>query len=213
MTRPSAPRDARIWARRSRPYQDTSLHRRGHPDTAEIEPDTHVDTFLRATYRAIRTVRKPLLTEHQPPGNTFVSQWLRLSYPLTDGPSTHDRPTPICGSVSVAYADNDLTRGLETLFDPFIVLDADHRVMYANRPARVLFNNGRFCPWGRDIADFAGFEVTLTMEPQDMFACGRVQRFSTRYLSQGVLLDLRIRARGLQQNGRYYYVLEIRVET
>lgn len=182
------------------------------PSQDTDEPHCHESAFLRAVYRAIRNVRKPILTEHQPLENAFVGQWRRLLFPLTDGDSDFADPKPICGCLCLAYADNELSPGLETLTNPVIVLDAHQHVLYANRPARVLFNNGRFGPWGGNLFDFSGIQVTLPMEPRDMHDCGRVISISTRYLCHALLTELGIRVTGLRHNSHYFYLLEIRPE-
>lgn len=191
-------------------YRDSCLDHCSTPASERRDPGCHVGTFLRATYRAMCAVRKPLLTGHQACDRSFVCEWQRLAFPLTDGASDRHAPKPVIGCVTLAYAENEISPGLETLIDPFLVLDAGHRVMYANHPARVLFNDGQFGPWGRDILEFAGFEVTLPMEPQDLHVSRRVMHFTARYLRKGVGLNLEIRARSLRQNQNYYYLLDIR---
>lgn len=181
-------------------------------DSDHPQPEPHVDAFLKAVYRAISNVRKPVLAEHQPPTNEFIRQWCRLIFPLTDGHSDQTAPKPICGCICLAYADNELSPGLESLADPVIVMDADHRVMFSNRQARELFNGGQFGPWGRNIFDFAGLQLSISETPRSMYESGQVLTFKTRHLAHALLSYVVIRVSSLRHNGHFYFLLVVRCE-
>ncbi|MEL6169349.1 MAG: hypothetical protein AAFR35_11700 [Pseudomonadota bacterium] len=99
----------------------------------------HISAFFNALYGAVCQRRRPVLSEHEPPKDVFVSQWRRLIVPVVH-PSGE-----VVRLASLTLAEDPLTQGLELMLDPVFIVDDRLQVRWGNRPARLLtgLRNGR----------------------------------------------------------------------
>lgn len=172
----------------------------------------HTSAFICAGYRAVRDARAPALTVHVSSLQGFSHQWRRLIFPIAAGPSTKEHPKPIIGLIAIAFPDNDLAPGLESLSDPIIVTDQDLLVFFANRHARELFSEGIHPPWRQNLFDFAQIQIDVGTPPKSLYETCAAKTFEVRHVSHTILSNMIVRVSGLKHNGRYYYLMDIRPE-
>ena len=169
--------------------------------------EPHIRIFFTAVYEAVARARRPVLTEHQPPPDVFVHQWLRLIYPVSDGRSTAAAPLPVTGFLALIYPENLLAPGLEAMADPVLVTDQELMVLFANHAARRQFDHGRSRSWRLPLFEYTGLDFAPTVSARDLADSGRVLAMRSHRVSGALLSRMAIRVSGLLHNGHAYYML------
>lgn len=138
-------------------------------------PD-HVDRFISAINRDVMTRKRRVTTAHHTAGQLFVSLWWRSIVPVCN---QHGETV---GLLAHNYPENELRAGLEIIPVPVLILDDDHRVCYSNKAARQKFDQGRYGPWDRALFDYAGLDLHIRDNPEDILASGLTQTTSCRHI-------------------------------
>lgn len=144
----------------------------------------HIERFYRAVFSVAAKRRGAVLTMHEPPDHIFVQSWHRLVMPLIDAGGA------VCGFGVLNVAVNPLRFGLDAVHEAVFVLDAGHRVLYANPPARLLMPCGDGRMRGGDFFDETGIALPDALPAaEDLLDRGTVEARRSLVLRDTLLAD------------------------
>lgn len=166
----------------------------------------HIAEFFKALYRASGNLGKAVISEHEPPSGVFVRTWRRLIIPLVD--ETGDT---VVSFAAINLPENELRAGLELVIDPVFVLDAEHRVKYANRSAKKLFGTLERQMQNAQFRDVTDISLELPLSPGEMLAQGAVDDSVQLTLRNGIAERLVTTVSAAEHRGHAFYVVILRL--
>ncbi|AVO39422.1 hypothetical protein [Pukyongiella litopenaei] len=162
---------------------------------------SHVSDFFLAIYLAACAREETVLTVHQPPLQMFVSTWRRAVIPVrgTDG--------AVEELLVLNTPENALQPGLEILPVPVLIVDDASRVRYANKPARIAFDQGGYGPWDRTVFDYAGLDLMFDETPEDALRHGMPSMTRCLHLQHQRLSSFNATISPIQHFEQAFYVV------
>lgn len=161
----------------------------------------HCSAFFNAVYRDVRCRKERVMTAHQPMDQIFVTVWRRLIVPVCN------RTGDIVRMLVLCCPENELREGLEILPVPVLILDSDHVVLYANKTARQDFDEGNFGPWTRSVFDYAGLDLVIREQPEDILASGITQTSTCRHVKLQRIGQYQATVSAARYRDRAFYVV------
>ncbi len=170
-----------------------------------LDFDNHISLFFTALYGAVSHRGIPVLSEHEPPAQVFVSSWRRLIVPLFDDVGH------VVAFAAINVPMNELRAGLETIPDPVFVVDAEGIVRYANHEARELFPKAELASGRQDFEALTGVSLEETDPPIELLGRRCVLDSQELMLLDTMLVDMQLTISAALHREHAFYIIVLRL--